>query len=137
MHDPLHEVSSETTWWSTGNVAEAIPGVPTPLGWTLQRYAVVLGARGGFADMGVLPEAEVTRPVGVDEAPIAIFHGHAAGNVDALLRVAAAMPGNSATALLEQLFGAAGDAPVTVPPRSVARWPAIAARLPANVVRAP
>jgi pyruvate,water dikinase len=117
-------------------VAEAIPGVPTPLGWTLQRYAVVLGARGGFADMGVLPEDQVARPVGTDEA-LAIFHGHAAGNVDALLRVAAAMPGNSAAALLEQLFGAAGDAPVTVPPRSAARWPVIAAKLPANLARAP
>jgi hypothetical protein len=33
--DPLHEQSGPTTFWSTVNLAEAIPGVPTPMSWSI------------------------------------------------------------------------------------------------------
>ena len=35
MTDPLHQESGPGTRWTTVNTAEALPGVPTPLGWTL------------------------------------------------------------------------------------------------------
>ena len=135
VDDPLHSHCRPETIWATGNVAEAIPGVPTPLSWTLQHYAIEAGARGAFADLGVITGRAASRPVGVDDATIGIFFGHPAGNVTTMLKVAAAMPGNSVEALLEQIFGESGPTPEVQ--RSPRRWPAIAAKLPVGIAAGP
>jgi len=51
---PLHSVSGPQSYWSTTNVGEALPGVATPLGWSLWGPAVELGVRDCFALMGAL-----------------------------------------------------------------------------------
>jgi len=129
--DPLHDTCSPATMWSAGNVAEAMPGVPTPLSWSIQGPGVNLGAHRAFVDMGVLPTLPGRRPdpLDPDVANLAIFHGHPVGNVNTVLRVVAAMPGNTVEAVMSQVFGAPGPPPAGI--RDTARrYPVIAVRLP-------
>jgi hypothetical protein len=49
---PLRSNSGASTFWSTTNVGEALPGVARPLGWSLWGPAVELGVRDCFARMG-------------------------------------------------------------------------------------
>ncbi|HEY1974487.1 MAG TPA: PEP-utilizing enzyme [Pseudonocardia sp.] len=35
MDDLLHTTTDRVSWWTRSNVGEAVPGVPTPLGWTI------------------------------------------------------------------------------------------------------
>lgn len=136
--DPLHDTCSPTTMWSAGNVAEAMPGVPTPLSWSIQGPGVNQGAHRAFVDMGVPPTLPGRRPdpLKPDLASLAIFHGHPVGNVNTILRVVAAMPGNTVDAVMTQVFGATGPPPAGI--RDTARrYPVIAARLPVAVASLP
>lgn len=64
--DPLHERSGPDTFWTTVNAAEALPGVSTPLNWTVFGWPVERAFRGTFADMGVLAASDVVVPASVD-----------------------------------------------------------------------
>jgi len=50
--DPLHDRSGPTTFWTTVNAAEALPGVVTPLTWTLYAPVVEISVRTAFAELG-------------------------------------------------------------------------------------
>ena len=56
MTDPLNQPASSDTTWTTVNVAEAIPGVPTPLTWTWEWAPMEASCRGTFVDLGALPQ---------------------------------------------------------------------------------
>ena len=60
MFDPLHQESGPTTRWTTVNTAEALPGVPTPLGWTMWNHPLERAMRGAFSDIGCLPPSAST-----------------------------------------------------------------------------
>ncbi len=118
-------------WWTTVNVAEAIPGVPTPLGWTFWTDAMEHAAQWSFCDMGVFPAATVKPRPSMEDRFAAIFYGRVAVNLDLLCRVAASMPGTSPAALEEQFFGTTRAGLEFQASRR--RYPAIAAKLPVNV----
>lgn len=51
--DPLHRPRRNTGHWTTTNVGEALPGVPTPLGWSMWA-STQQSVRVGFYAIGVL-----------------------------------------------------------------------------------
>ena len=133
--DPVHGRSAPASFWSTANLAEAMPGVLTPLGWSLWGPASELGARDAFYLMGAIPGAERRIPERVEERFINIFYGRPAARVDYLATIGDRMPGTSAEAIATQLLG-------SVPPGfesrpTMKRYPFVAARLPRTFVTMP
>src|SRR4051812_27388035 len=82
IDDPIHTRSGPTTFWTTVNAAEALPGVVTPLTWTLYAPVVEISVRTAFAELGVLRRREVLWPDDPNERFIGVFHGRAAVNLD-------------------------------------------------------
>ena len=110
--DPLHDRSGPDTFWTTVNAAEALPGVSTPLNWSVFGDAVERAFRWTFVDMGVLHPAAVMVSASVDERLWGIFYGRAAANLDTFRRLADLTPGTSGEAIEIQIFGMARpDAP--------------------------
>jgi pyruvate,water dikinase len=56
VSNPLHEVGSPTTAWTTVNTAENFPGVATPLGWTFWRDPLERGMRAPSTTWGCCPD---------------------------------------------------------------------------------
>jgi phosphohistidine swiveling domain-containing protein len=98
-------VSRPETAWTTVNVAEATPGVQTPLAWSLWSTASERGIRTGFFQLGVLSRAEIEPPATVSGRIMGIFHGYVAANVDTFRAIADRTPGSSGNATEQQLFG--------------------------------
>ncbi|WP_264990555.1 hypothetical protein, partial [Mycobacterium kiyosense] len=129
----LHMVSSPNTFFSTGNVAEAAPGVHTPLGWSiwgglteqvLSEVVVALGAWPRPPDV-----SDVNRRFGC------IFYGRYAANVNTFRAFGDRMPGTSGDAVEAQFFGAKMSHEHNRPVRH--RYPIVAAKMPRNVIQTP
>lgn len=61
MTDPLHETHADGIRWTTNNFAEAIPGAPTPLTWSIWRHAMTFAAWDNWVRLGVCSAAEAAR----------------------------------------------------------------------------
>ncbi|MBV6508032.1 MAG: hypothetical protein JJLCMIEE_01091 [Acidimicrobiales bacterium] len=133
--DPLHQHSPPGIWWTTANVAEAIPGVPTPLGWTFWSECMEYAAQWSFSDVGLIPRAAVEVSPPMEDRFAAIFFGRVATNIDLLARVAAAFPGSSPEAFEQQFFGSARPGLEIKTSRS--RYAAVATKLPLAVALLP
>lgn len=133
--NPVHEVGGPQTAWTIVNTAENFPGVATPLGWTFWRDPLERGMKASFFSMGVLPRSAVTVPESVDDRFSAAVYGRFAANVDCLRAMADLIPGTSGDALEEQLLGSVRPGVSTE--SSARRYPAIAMKMPATVVRLP
>lgn len=116
-------------------MAEAIPGVPTPLGWTFWSECMEYAAQRSFCDMGVIPRSAVDEHPPIEDRFAAIFFGRVATNIDLLARVATAFPGSSAEAFEQQFFGSARPGLKVTTSRS--RYAAIAAKMPPAVALLP
>lgn len=123
------------TTWTTGNVAEAFPGVFTTFGMSFIFEPMELAFRRMFHDLGVYPGSEVRVPDAVDDCFWGVFSGWGAGNIDKFRQIADVMPGTSATAVEKQLFGYVR--PETVDANSRRRYPMILAKAPRWVARVP
>jgi pyruvate,water dikinase len=128
IDDPIHTRSGPTTFWTTVNAAEALPGVITPLTWTLYAPVVERSVRTAFAELGVLRRNEVVWPEDPDERFIGIFRGRAAVNLDRFRAMADRSPGQSGDAVEREFFGTvrAGVTSTPVP----GRYPFVAAKTP-------
>jgi phosphohistidine swiveling domain-containing protein len=134
--DPVHHPDCDPgVNWTSGNVAEAFPGVCTALGFTFMHAPVELALRSAFHDIGAFRKAEVRVPPRIEEQFWSVFHGRAAANMDSFRALADLLPGTSATAIEQQLFGYVR--PGTVDNNSFRRYPAIFAKAPAAVLRLP
>lgn len=102
---PLHSESRPEAFWSTTNVGEALPGVATPLGWSLWGPAVDLGVRDCFARMGALPRDQVRVQADPNDAVAAVFYGRAALNVNFFCEMGGLLPGGGPDAIAQQLLG--------------------------------
>ncbi len=93
VESPLPEGGAPDTVWSCANLAEALPGVATPLTWSIAASFSELGFRRAFAALGCfVPRG--TRFV-------ANVQGRFYLNLTAFMRVAAAVPGLDPATLLE------------------------------------
>lgn len=95
------EGGDEQTVWSCANLAEALPGVATPLTWSVAANFSELGFRRAFAALGA------TVPRGTKL--VANVQGRFYLNLTAFMRVAASVPGLDPATLLELGGGAAVD----------------------------
>jgi phosphohistidine swiveling domain-containing protein len=138
--DPLHEQSGPTTFWSTVNLAEAIPGVPTPMSWSIFSIGNEVSVPYAYYRLGVLPRRLTARADSVDDRFAAIFYGRAAMNVTHLRQIADLTPGTSGDAMEEQLLGSVREGVQSQNssrrlPFVLARFPVEAARLPLRLKR--
>jgi len=134
--NPLHMLSGEDTRWTRVNFAEAVQGVQKPLDWAFWEQGLELSLREVFFRMGALPRGRAAIPEVVDQRFSGIFYGRVAGNVDLFRYVADRLPGSSGDQLEERMFGKAPPAAARrKPPGVYARYPVVAARMPAALVR--
>lgn len=114
--------------WTTGNVAEAFPGVFTTFGMSFVFAPMELAFRKMFCGLGVYPPSEVKVPENVEDCFWTVFSGWGAGNIDKFAEIANVMPGTSASAVEQQLFGYVR--PGTVDANTVRRYPQIIGKAP-------
>jgi phosphohistidine swiveling domain-containing protein len=126
--DPLHMVSPPGRHWTRANAAEAIPGVLTPLGWTVWSHAAERAARRTFYEMGVYTPAEREVPADPVDRILTIFHGRPTLRVDQFVLLGDRMPGTTGAEVMTSIF--AGTPPGFVFDPTRRRYPAIAWRLP-------
>jgi pyruvate,water dikinase len=89
------------TVWSCANVGEALPGVATPLTWSVAREFSEAGFRQAFATLGCsVPKGAVL---------VGNVHGRFYLNLTAFMRVASQVPWLEPRALVELGGGAGGD----------------------------
>ena len=131
--DPLHMESGPDTPWTMTNVAEAMPGVQTVLGWTFWRDACERAVRENFRRLGALRRGELAVPESPDDRFSAVFYGRAAGNVRLFREMGDRLPGTSGDAVEEQLFGVKRSATASSPRWE--RYPVVAAKMPVAAVR--
>jgi pyruvate,water dikinase len=147
MADPLHQDSGPRTRWTTVNTAEALPGVPTPLCWTLWNHPLERAMRGAFCDIGCLSPSAVRVAERVDDRYSGIFYGRFSANIDQMRAMGDLMPGTSADAIEEQILGGLRDWEGQVkPPRvgegalsapTLRRYPVVAVKMPTRALRIP
>jgi pyruvate,water dikinase len=134
--DPLHQDCSAPITWTTVNLAEAFPGVPTPLTWTVVGPVFEAMARAGWVMIGVMPRSYAAVSPNVEQRLMTIFHGRPAFSLDAWRLFGDSMPGTSAEAVETQIFGAAsggsgtGDRSTAVSSANWRRYPVVAAKMP-------
>jgi pyruvate,water dikinase len=134
--DPVHHLDCDPgVTWTSGNVAEAFPGVCSALGFTLMHAPIELALRSAFRDIGAFKSSGVRVPPRIEDQFWSVFHGRAAANMDSFRALADILPGTSATAIEQQLFGYVR--PGTVDNNSYRRYPAIIAKAPATLMRLP
>ena len=121
--------------WTTGNVADAFPGVFTTFTFSFVHEPMEIAMRRMFATLGVFTADDLAVSPRVEEQFWNAFAGRAAANIDQFRRVAGLLPGTSATAIEQQLFGYIR--PETVDDNSMRRYPAILARAPRAIVTLP
>lgn len=126
--DPLDGDWHPDEWWTTTNMGEALPGVLTPLTWSICGVGLERAVRRTFVRVGAAPPSLADQPSDQRKWGLGIFHGRTAVNVQYLGRLADAMPGTSGAAMAEQWFGAVPDGFVSVADRR--RYAVVALRLP-------
>jgi pyruvate,water dikinase len=121
--------------WSTSNASEALPGVATPLTWSIFGDGVERSMRGAFADMGVLRESQCVPPSRPEDRLWDLWFGRAAGNLNTFRYLGDRTPGTSGDAVEEQIFGRVRPG---VSSRKVYdRYPVVAWKMPLNAARCP
>lgn len=129
----LHATSPPGASWSSINLAEAVPGVMTPLCASVWVPASELGLRAPFAAMGVLPADRVAIPDDPDQRITGAFYGRMAVRVDFLCDMGDLIPGQTGEALSRDFFGFVPEDFVSRP--SMRRLPWIAARYPRTLLQ--
>jgi len=128
ISDPLHQPGSATTYWTTINAEENLPGIVTPLSASFWLRPVSLGTLGAFAELGVLKESQVTFSGDVNQRICSVMFGRFCANIDLLRACADKTPGTSGDALEKQLFA---NARAGIPEQGNPwRYPIVAAKAP-------
>ena len=110
----LHGVADPNSSYTTINLAEAMPGVATPLGWSIWGPPADLAGRAPWAALGAIDESEVTLPSDPSMLTVNVFYGRAATRVNFHCEMGDLVPGTSGTDLARDAFG-------FVPPGFVSR----------------
>lgn len=127
----LHAKSKPAATWSSINLAEAVPGVMTPLCASVWVPASELGLRQPFLAMGALPARLAGIPADPADRITNAFYGRMAVRVDFLCRMGDLIPGHSGEALSRDFFGFVPDDFRSQP--SVRRLPFIVVRYPRTI----
>jgi phosphohistidine swiveling domain-containing protein len=130
--DVLNDPSDPHLHWTTGNIGEAVPGVQTPLSWSLWGATIEEGMRLSMRDMGAFSRAESRLPP-KGRRLCQVFYGRGALSVELLARLGDRMPGTTGQQVATGVYG---EAPDTIDYRpTMKRYPVIAAALPYQMLR--
>ena len=133
--NPLHDNSAPNEHWSTTNVRENLPGVTTPLTWSVWREASENAIRYAAHAIGVMSRAERQVPPSPDEHYSRIFYGRYSMQFEYLTLLGDRLPGTSGEEIAR---GMLGRVPTDIAYRPTKRrYPMIAWRLPLVIVRVP
>ncbi|CDO90337.1 PEP-utilizing protein [Mycobacterium triplex] len=121
--------------WTTGNIAEALPGVFTTFGYTFIEEPMEMAFRKMLFRLGVYSAGQVYMPDRAEDMSFTLFDGRGAANINKFRDLARLMPGTSASAVEQQLFGYVR--PDTVDNNSRGRYAAILAKAPLLVATMP
>lgn len=132
--DVLQDPTEPSLHWTTGNIGEALPGVQTPLSWTLWGPTIESGMRLSMRDMGAFSRAESKLPP-KGEQLCQVFYGRGALLVEQLARLGDRMPGTTGRQVAAGVFGEAPDTIDYRPTRK--RYPFVAVGVPYQMLRIP
>ena len=133
--DTLHGRSHPQSSWTTTNVGEAIPGVQTPLGWSIWGPAGEEALRRSFHTIGALSKAEIAVPERPEDRLFSLFFGRIALHLDIMCAWADRIPGTSGEAMATQIFSFVPPGYRSRPARRY--YPRVAARAGIPWVQAP
>lgn len=128
IYDPLHEPIAQDVRWTTRNVGEAIPGIPTPLTWSLWGDAINEGSRILYRTLGLYSPVELAAQRANGTSTITISHGHPVAVIDTFSVAMSRVPGMSPAKFELDFFGIDSDAGT---PRAQRRgWPRVLRNAP-------
>jgi pyruvate,water dikinase len=113
VSDLYDDARSPGSRWTRVNIGEAIPGVPTPLTWSIWRPAMEHGFWWSQIQLGVAARREHGRA-----AITTLALGRPAISVDVTVEQVGRLPGYDADAFAEQYFGLARTDKAPATPRS-------------------
>ncbi|HEX5805650.1 MAG TPA: PEP-utilizing enzyme [Macromonas sp.] len=126
--DLLHQPSAAHTQWTTVNLGEVFPGVPTPLNWAVLGAAGERGLRDALHAIGCYKASETQIPADPSQRTIGIMWGRAVANLDVFRNFADRMPGSSGDAMEAQIFGSAAS--INSSQAVYTRYPVVLAKMP-------
>jgi rifampicin phosphotransferase len=130
--NPVHSATDPHWHWTTTNIGEGMPGVQTPLSWSIWYPGADRGLRAGAFAMGVLSRAEKDS---AEPRFLSVFYGRGALLVELLALIGDRLPGTSGQEAVRSLYGRVPDDLVFRPTRR--RYPFVALRFPRNFFRGP
>src|SRR3977135_1960618 len=93
MNDPVdHLICDPAVSWTSGNVAEAFPGVCTPLSFTFLHDPVELALRSAFHSIGAFRADQIHVPARIEDQFWTAFSGRAAANMSQFRALADILP---------------------------------------------
>lgn len=133
--DNLTSYSAPGVHWSTSNLGEAMPGVQTPLSWSIWETGVEAALREAAFAVGALTARERAIPTRPEDRFILPFFGRPALRVEFLAMVGDRMPGTTGPDAVRSLLGRVPDDLEFRPTR--ARYAAVAGRFPGTFASTP
>jgi rifampicin phosphotransferase len=133
--NPLHDNSAPDEHWSTSNVRENLPGVTTPLTWSVWGFGGENAIRYTAHAIGAFTRAEREVPASRHERYSRIFYGRYSLQLEYLTTLGDRLPGTSGEEAARALMGRVPPDIVYHPTKR--RYPIIAWRLPLLLARTP
>jgi rifampicin phosphotransferase len=132
--NPLHEGGPVDSHWTTTNVGEAMPGVLTPLSWSVWRPVGRALPELGYA-LGALSDAERRDQSRPHTQPMRIFFGRAAFQLEFFAMLGDRLPGTTGPEAAKSLLGRIPEGLRYHP--TAKRYPCVAWRLPVTFAGVP
>jgi phosphohistidine swiveling domain-containing protein len=107
--DPLHQSSGPGMAWTLANSGEALPGVLTPLTWTLWQESLNLGIRRAYYNLGAYSARQLQPSAEPLENFGSIFFGRFTATLELHKQVAGLIPGMSPGRYESAILGGKGD----------------------------
>jgi phosphohistidine swiveling domain-containing protein len=133
--DPIHSPTAEHLHWSTVNAGEAVPGVQTPLSWTMWADGAELGPRRAAFAVGAFTRAESRLPTSVEGRLVRVFYGRCAIQCEVLGMLGDRLPGTTGEESVRSVLGHVPPDMAFQPTRR--RYPVIAWRFPTTFLNLP
>lgn len=133
--DVLDSTSAPHLHWTRSNAGEAVPGVLTPLNWSIWGTIGERTVRGVGYATGATTKAEAIAPVEAQDKVLRIFRGRLVLSVEFMGLFGDRMPGFTGEQAVESIFGRVPETMMFRPTRR--RYPIVAAKMLTNFVRYP
>lgn len=125
--DPLVSDSEPDQYWTRSNVGEAVPGVMTPLNWSIWGTIGESTTRGSGYGIGALSKHEAQLPADPKDAVLHVFYGRMAISAQYIALLGDRLPGTTGQQAVASVFGRVPDGMAFHPTRR--RYPIAAWRL--------